>query len=191
MSGLFFVISYVDNKPTGYAFYNINKESGIAHEDDKGELIIQELVSQDSDSNIALWNFIFGIELVEKIIINRRGSSDPLYFLLENPRMLSRNIIDGLWVRIINPIKMLESRSYNYTGKLILEIKGQNQDDIEGIYSLETDGVNSEVKKVKSKPDISMRPSDMSSCFFGGITPYELYKSNNIRCSDSKKLELF
>ena len=138
-------------------------------------MIIQELVSQDSDSNIALWNFIFGIELVEKIIINRRGSSDPLYFLLENPRMLSRNIIDGLWVRIINPIKMLESRSYNSTGKLILEIKGQNQDDIEGIYSLETDGVNSEVKKVKSKPDISMRPSDMSSCFFGGITPYELY----------------
>ena len=191
MSGLFFVISYVDNKPTGYVFYNINKESGIAHEDDKGELIIQELVSQDSDSNIALWNFIFGIELVEKIIINRRGSSDPLYFLLENPRMLSRNIIDGLWVRIINPIKMLESRSYNSTGKLILEIKGQNQDDIEGIYSLETDGVNSEVKKVKSNPDISMRPSDMSSCFFGGITPYELYKSNNIRCSDSKKLELF
>ena len=191
MSGLFFVIAYREQKPIGYVFYNINKESGIAHEDDKGELIVQELVSLDSESNIALWNFIFGVELVEKISINRRGSNDPLYFLLENPRMLNRNTIDGLWVRIIDPKKFLEGRIYNSEGNFCIELTGQNQNDIEGVYSFETDGKNTKVQESNSKPDITMRPSDLSSCYFGGITAMELYKSNNIVCENQKKLEEF
>ena len=191
MSGLFFVIAYREKKPVGYVFYNINKESGIAHEDDKGELIVQELVSLDSESNIALWNFIFGVELVEKISINRRGSNDPLYFLLENPRMLKRNTIDGLWVRIIDPKKFLEGRIYNSVGNFCIELTGQNQNDIEGVYSFETDGKNTKVQESNSKPDITMRPSDLSSCYFGGITAMELYKSNNILCENLKKLEEF
>ena len=65
--------------------------------------------------------------------------------MLENPRRLNRITLDGLWVRIIDPIKMLEDRKYNYEGKIIIRLTGQNQKDIEGTYSIDTDGENSEV----------------------------------------------
>ena len=61
----------------------------------------------------------------------------------KNPRKLKRNIIDGLWARIIDPIKMLESRTYQESEKITINISGQNQDDIEGTYTIETDGKNS------------------------------------------------
>ncbi len=191
MSGFFFVICYKNEKPSGYIFYNIKKESGVAHEDDKGELIVQEQIALDTDSNIALWNFIFGVELIEKVYINRRAPSDPLYFLLENPRKLERNTIDGLWVRIIDIKKLLESREYNYKGKIIIELTGQNQPDIEGIYELETDGKISEVKKVKSKPDVIMRPSDLSSCYFGAVSAYELFQAGNIEFNRNNLIKDF
>ena len=191
MSGLFFVVAYKNKQPSGYAFYNFNKESGIAHEDDKGELIVHELIAVDKETNISLWNFIFGIELVEKVTINRRAPHDPLYFLLENPRQLERMTIDGLWVRILDPIKFLEARKYNHEGRINLEITGQNQSDIEGVYEIDTNGETSIVKKVNSSPDISMRPSDLSSCFFGAITPFELVNSRNINAKNFDKLNLF
>ena len=96
--------------------------------------------------------------------------------------------IDGLWVRILDPIKFLEARKYNHEGRINLEITGQNQSDIEGVYEIDTNGESSIVKKVNSSPDISMRPSDLSSCFFGAITPFELVNSRNINAKSFDKL---
>ena len=191
LSGFFFTLCYKNEKPSGYIIYNIKKESGVAHEADKGELVIQEQIALDSDSTIALWNFVFGVELIEKVFINRRAPNDPLYFLLENPRKLERNTIDGLWVRIIDAIKLLESREYNSKGKIVIELIGQNQPDIEGRYKLETDGKNSEVKKVKDKADIIMRPSDLSSCYFGAVSAEELYQAGNIEYSKDSMIKDF
>ena len=42
---------------------------------------------------------------------------------------------------------MLESRTYQESEKITINISGQNQDDIEGTYTIETDGKNTEVKK--------------------------------------------
>ena len=36
-----------------------------------------------------------------------------------------------------------------------------------------------------------MRPSDLSSCFFGAITPFELVNSTNINAKNFDKLNLF
>ncbi|MED5283633.1 MAG: GNAT family N-acetyltransferase [Chloroflexota bacterium] len=177
LSGFFFAIVYKNNKPSGYAIYNFNKESGVAHEDDKGSLIVEEIISTDRESNNALWHYIFGVELVEEISFNRRGTNDPLYYMLKNPRKLKRNIIDGLWARIIDPIKMLESRTYQESGKITINISGQNQDDIEGKYTIETDGKNTEVKKTNNNPDISMRPSELSSIYFGSARASEFYQA--------------
>ncbi|MBL07384.1 MAG: hypothetical protein CL773_06000 [Chloroflexi bacterium] len=179
-SGFFFVIAYKDNKPCGYAIYNFNKESGVAHEDDEGSLIVEEIISTDRESNNALWHYIFGVELVEEISFNRRGTNDPLYYMLKNPRKLKRNIIDGLWARIIDPIKMLESRTYKNPGKIVINISGQNQNDIEGIFQIETDGKNTDVKKTKDKPDISIRPSELSSIYFGSVRASEFYQAGLI-----------
>ena len=176
-SGFFFAIAYKNNKPSGYAIYNFNKESGVAHEDDEGSLIVEEIISIDRESNNALWHYIFGVELVEEISFNRRGTNDPLYYMLKNPRKLKRNIIDGLWARIIDPIKMLESRTYQESEKITINISGQNQDDIEGTYTIETDGKNTEVKKTNNNPDISMRPSELSSIYFGSVRPSEFYQA--------------
>ena len=97
--------------------------------------------------------------------------------MMKNPRKLKRNIIDGLCSRIIDPIKMLESRTYQESEKITINISGQNQDDIEGTYSIETDGKNTEVKKTNSNPDISMRPSELSSIYFGSVRASEFYQA--------------
>ena len=76
----FFAIAYKNNKPSGYVIYNFNKESGVAHEDDEGSLIVEEIISIDRESNNALWHYIFGVELFEEISFNRRGTNDPLYY---------------------------------------------------------------------------------------------------------------
>lgn len=186
--GFFFVLAYKDNKPSGYAIYNFNKESGVAHEDDKGTLDVQEIISTDKETNIALWHYIFGIELVEEIKINQRAPGDPLYLMLENPRKLKRETIDGLWVRIVDPIKMLEKRKYNSEGNITICIAGQNQKDIEGTYSIETDGTNTEVKKVNKKPDISMKASDLSSIYFGAVSPGEYFQAGNLEIENQNSL---
>jgi predicted acetyltransferase len=188
-SGFFFVIAYKGNNPSGYAFYNFNKESGVAHEDDKGSLMVQEIISIDNDTNNALWHYVFGVELIEDITFNRRAPNDPLYLMLENPRKLKRDTIDGLWVRIIDPISMLEGRSYNHKGKITINLSGQNQKDIEGNYLIDTDGTNTEVKKVTNKADIYMRPSDLSSIYFGGFSPGEHFQAGNIHIKDYSALK--
>ena len=187
-SGIFFVLAYRDNKPSGYAFYNFNKESGVAHEDDKGTLKVEEIISIDRETNHALWQYIFGIELIEEITFNRRAPNDPLYLMLENPRKLQRETIDGLWVRIIDPISMLEGRTYNHKGKVTINLSGQNQKDIEGTYLIDTDGKNTEVKKVKGKASIYMRPSDLSSIYFGGVSPGEHFQAGNIDVENHNSL---
>ena len=83
---------------------------------------------------------------------------------------------------------MLEKRKYNSEGNITICIAGQNQKDIEGTYSIETDGTNTEVKKVNKKPDISMKASDLSSIYFGAVSPGEYFQAGNLEIENQNSL---
>ena len=74
-------------------------------------------------------------------------------------------------------------------GKITINLSGQNQKDLEGNYLIDTDGTNTEVKKVTNKADIYMRPSDLSSIYFGGFSPGEHFQAGNIHVKDYSALK--
>ena len=85
-------------QPAGYVVFRTKSDSTAR----PGELRVVELVGVDGDSQRALWQFLFGVDLIESLTYWNQPIDDPLLWWVEEPRRIQRRIEDALWVRTVD-----------------------------------------------------------------------------------------
>jgi predicted acetyltransferase len=88
-----------------------------------GEVTVQELVALDEPAETALWRFLTTLDLVVRVKAEGRSPSDRLPWRVTNSRAATvSEIIDGLWVRLLDVPRSLAGRRYEREGSLVLEV---------------------------------------------------------------------
>jgi len=88
-----------------------------------GELDVLDLHALSDGAYADLWRFLLSIDLVTTVKAGHRPLSDPLPWLLSNPRAAGIGRVgDRLWVRILDLPLALEARAYDRAAKLVLEV---------------------------------------------------------------------
>lgn len=180
-SSLFNVQYEEDGKPLGYARYRVKED----YKDGSSASIlsVQNLIATTDAAYSALWQHIFGVDLMHTINAEWRPVDEPLYAMLSDPRRLVRRPSDTLWVRMIDIPRALEARRYATEGSLVIEIADDFCPWNAGRYLLEGGPDGAKCSQTTREPDLSMTANELGSLYLGGMRAYPLARAGRIEGS--------
>ncbi len=165
-AGSRFNVQYeVDGAIRGYARYRIKPgQDGMA----SGTVTVWELTALDADAYSALWQYIFGVDLIANIEAMHRPQDEPLYWMLADPRRMARSVYDTLWLRVLDVPAALQGRRYAWEGNLILDVRDPFCPWVEGRYELEMSTEGATCKPTNAEPDVTLGAADLGAIYLGG-----------------------
>ncbi len=169
-SALFHVVYRNDGEAEGYASYRVRR----------GELRILETMSVTDGAHAALWQYLFGVDLISTVEAYNRPVDDPLPWMLADPRRLERRPTQALWVRLVDAARALEGRRYARHGRLVLEVDDRFCPWNHGSYELDGGPQGAAVKRTGAAADLAMSAADLAACYVGSATPSALAQAGRV-----------
>jgi len=172
------VLHLREGRPVGYCLYRTR-----AIPDQPGmELKVLELVADDVAAEKAIWNYLFGVDLVTSISYWNQPVDDPLRWWIEEPRRMERKIQDSLWIRVIDVPAALEGRRYSSPSSLVLRLRDEICPWNNDVFRLDVDGDGrARCRPAKADPQLELTPEALASVYFGGTRFHDLERAGVIR----------
>ena len=155
-----------DGRPDGYVSYEIKGEwyGGFAERD----MMVWDLQATNPIARAALWEYVFGVDLVAKIIATNLPADEPLRFMLADPRQLRTNFLnDSLWVLPLDIEALLAARTYRTAGTLLIEVVDAG--GARSQYALDGGPDGAVCRQVtEASPDLSCSRATLGALVLGG-----------------------
>lgn len=177
-SSLMNVLYEEDGKALGYTRYRVKEhyKDGSA----ASVLSLQALIATTDAAYSALWQHIFGVDLIETIHAEWRQVDEPLYAMLSDPRRLVRRPSDTLWVRIVDTPRALSARRYATSGELVIELRDEFCSWNAGRYRLEGSPDGAKCTPTTKTADLSMTVNELGAMYLGGTRAHQLARAGRI-----------
>lgn len=170
-----------DGKVLGYVMYRTKAQDTLGVAD--GVIHVTELMAENDAAYSALWEFIFGIDLIGTIEAPWRRVDEPLGWLLADPRQLHRTVSDTLWVRLVDIPASLSGRRYLSDGSLVINVADQFCPWNSGSYLLEGGAGGATCSPTTRTADITLNANDLGAVFLGGVRFNTLAQANRVEGS--------
>ncbi len=152
----------------GYVSYEIKGEEHGGEAD--RQLVVWDLQATNPKARAALWEFLFGVDLIASISASRLLPDEPLRFLLADLRALRTDyLIDSVWVLPIDAAALLAARTYSAAGKLAIEIVDPDGSRSQIALDGGPDGATC-VDGPNATPDLSCSRSTLGALCLGGTS---------------------
>lgn len=168
-------------KILGYVMYRTKEHETLGVAD--GLIQVTELVAETDAAYSALWEFVFGIDLIGTIEAPWRRIDEPLPWMLTDPRQLHRTVSDTLWVRLVDVPAALAGRRYLSEGSLVITVVDQFCPWNAGSYLIEGGPGGATCSPTTRTPDITLNANDLGAVFLGGVRFNTLAHANRIEGS--------
>ena len=178
---LFYIQYEEDGNVLGYAGYRVKEhyEKGNA----AGTLSLQTLVATTDAAYSALWQHIFGVDLIATIEAEWRPTDEALYAMLADPRRLIRRPSDTLWVRPVDTPRALSARRYAASGELVIELRDDFCPWNAGRYLLQGGPAGAQCHVTTRTADLEMSVNELGALYLGGSRAYQLARAGRIEGS--------
>ena len=150
----------------GYASYRVEGSWGYRGPDNR--LTVSELLAASPAAGVALWRYLFGIDLVAKVSAFNRPPDDTLEWLITDPRALRRRFNDALWVRLVDVGAALRARAWSSPVSIVVGIVDPLCPWNEGAWSIEGGPDGADVGRGSGPADLVMSAGTLASAYLGG-----------------------
>ncbi len=165
-------------EPLGYAAYRIEHKMEAMHSYNSVRVI--ELVAATNEAEVALWRFLLNIDLAGEVTHHHPKKSN-LLWLLADPRKLSFEPYDSLWVRILDPIKALTGRTYSADGQVVIQLADEFCPWTQGNYELRVDSHGrATCEKTEQNPDITLPVASLGAIYMGAHYLADLQRAGRV-----------
>jgi predicted acetyltransferase len=177
-SSLFNVQYEEDGQVLGFARYRVKEqyENGVP----TSVLSLNSLFATTDAAYSALWQHIFGVDLIGTIQADWRPVDEPLYHMLTDSRRLLHRPQDTLWVRIVDVARALEARRYASSGELVIELRDEFCPWNAGKYLLEGGPDGAKCSPTTREPELSMTANELGALYLGGTRAWPLARAGRI-----------
>jgi predicted acetyltransferase len=130
-----------------------------------------------------LWAYLSGLDMVEEIRLANRPVDEPIRWLLPDARTLvATEIVDFVWVRVLDIPAALSARGYVIPGDVVLEVVDDAGPDFtSGHYRLLAEGVAATCEPTRREPDVAITQRALASIYLGGFRLRELAITGAVR----------
>ena len=155
----------------GAAYYRL--ASRWEHALPKSVLVVEDLFALSPPARAALWSYCLTMDLVETVRAERLPTDDPLCWLLADPRRLQvTQVVDELWVRLVDVPRALAARSYAVADRMVFEVADSFLAEVSGRYVLEVESGPEGLAvcgRTEAAPDLAIEVADLGAAYLGGV----------------------
>ncbi len=144
-----------DGRPDAFARYALDQHwpDGVPSH----TLRVIEIQAVDAAAEAALWNYLFGIDLVGTVQAGDRPVDDQLRWRLPDPRRLRvRELRDHLWVRVVDVAGALGARTYGTEDALVVELVDEFRTANGGQWLIEGGSHGATCARTDRAPDLTL-----------------------------------
>ena len=140
-------------------------------------LVVEELRGLTPEVEAGLWQYVFGIDLVDEVTAKRRPVDEPLRWRLADPRQLRQTQLDDrLHVRVLDTTAAFEARGYRVDDRLVLEVTppaldGGANDTVPGRWVIDARDGSATCQPASSgeQPDLRLDVTALGSIYMGAF----------------------
>ena len=151
--------------PEGFARYRI--KAAWDEWQPKGVVRVGDFFAATADATVALWDYLFGIDLIETIDMEVGGTPDPVIAMLADPRRAKRSRTDAIWLRIVDVEAALSGRLLGCEGRLVLEVEDAFLDGVGGTFELEGGPTGAVCRRTTASADVRLDIESLGTLFLG------------------------
>jgi predicted acetyltransferase len=146
-----------------------------------GEIQVEDLHALNDEAYADIWRYLLSIDLATKIVASNRPVSDPLPWLLSNPRAAGiGRLNDRLWVRIWDVPRALATRAYERAGALTLEIVDDEAWGGARRWRLEAGPDGATCRQTDAAPDLTLPIRAVGSVYLGGSRLRDVVRATGV-----------
>ena len=166
----------------GYALYQTKQ-----HFDENfgsGEVSVREVMAVDSPALAGIYRYLFDLDLMGRTTVPRLPVDDPLLHWLQNPRRANPVLGDGLYVRLVDLVRALVSRSYAADLDVVLDVTDRHCPWNAGTWRLAVtagDQASRTCERTDRAAELALDVTDLGAAFLGGTTLTELELAGRVR----------
>jgi predicted acetyltransferase len=164
----------LDGRPAGYALYRLHfsAERGVS----RGFTSVIEAVGDLPGATRELWRFLLDIDWMERVRAGLLPLDHELFLLLREPRRLTFNYRDGLWVRLVEVEAALNARTYKPGEPVVVELTDEFCPWNAGTWELGPEGVS----RTGAAPELRLDVAALGSAYLGGFTFGQLARAGRV-----------
>ncbi len=164
--------------PNGYAAYHIIEnwnERGPDH-----TLEVEEICGSTPLAWASIWNFLLHYPMVRTVKYPMAWADDPLQDLLADPRALSMQQTDHVWVRLVDLARAIPLRTYAAPARVVVRVDDDFCPWNSGAWQLELSGTGGRATATDDAAEIELGIADLGAAFLGGSRIARLAASGRI-----------
>ncbi|MBK5223261.1 MAG: GNAT family N-acetyltransferase [Acidimicrobiia bacterium] len=147
----------------------------------RNQFRIDELYGRDDEIEAALWQYTFEHDLIHTVVAKGRPVDEPIRWRLADPRQLTTtDVVDDLWVRIIDVEAAMSARRYGTTDRLVVEAHDEFRPATSGRYAIEGGADHAACTRTDEPADLTMGIVELGCIYLGGVTPTALHRARRI-----------
>ncbi len=164
----------LDGRPAGYALYRLHFsiDRGIP----SGFTSVIEAVGDSPAATRELWRFLIGIDWMDRVRAGLLPLDHELFLLLREPRRLTFDQRDGLWVRLVDVEAALNARRYKPGEPVVVDVADEFCPWNAGTWEVGPEGAS----RSRSAPELRLDASALGSAYLGGFTFGELARAERV-----------
>jgi predicted acetyltransferase len=169
----------------GFVTYEVNDEWNRGLPDRR--LMLWDIQAVTPAARVALWRFVFGIDLIGTVAGTNVPIDDPLRHLVRDSRRVRVDFInDGLWIAPLDPVALLATRSYDAPGRFVVEVK--MPDGSAQTVAVESRDGSAQATRTKDAADVTCAADALGMCILGGNRWSELADAGRVEVHQSSAL---
>lgn len=165
--------------PDGYALYRAKPEwtvRGPAY-----RLHVEDLAAKTPRAYAALWRYLLDIDLVAEVRWDKAAVDEPVVNMLADPRAAARQVVDGLWVRLVDVDRALAARRYSAPVDVVLDVTDAFCSWNAGRWRLRADSSGvAEITRSTAEPQLRLDVADLGAVHLGGHTLVQLARAGRV-----------
>lgn len=161
-----------DGTPSGFAIYR--PKSDWTATGPNGTLHIEEVRATNTRAYARLWRFLLEIDLVRSIKFDGAAVDEPLRYLLADQRALQCEVVDGIFVRLVDVGRALALRRYAAPIDIVLEVRDEFCPWNTGRYRLHGGLDGAACESTDGPADIAISARDLGAIYLGGTSLAQL-----------------
>jgi predicted acetyltransferase len=149
----------------GFVAYEISDDWNRGLPDRR--LLVWDMQAVDGNARAALWKYVFGVDLIDKIVATNSPIDDPLRRLVTDGRRVQVDFVnDGLWIAPLDPAPLLAARRYTIEHAFVIEVHAP--DGTSRRFALEGGPDGAQCVPSSASPDLVCSTATLGACALGG-----------------------
>jgi len=161
-----------DGTPSGYAVYR--PKSDWAATGPNGTLHIGEVRATNPRAYARMWRFLLEIDLIRSIKYDGAAIDEPLRYLVADQRALQCEVVDGIFVRLVEVDRALALRRYGAPVDIVVGVHDEFCPWNTGSFRLRGDLDGAACERTTAPADLTMSARDLGAVYLGGTSVAQL-----------------